>query len=120
MHPIVHHLITLRSDSLCDLALMMREDQVHTTAMNVEVVTQIFPSHSRTLAVPTRETVAPRRGPAHDMLRLRTFPQRKINRVTFLLRTIKLTGRLQHVFDVTTGEDAITMVFVVFLHIEID
>ena len=99
---------------------MMREDQVHTTAMNVEVVAQIFPSHSRTLAVPTGETVAPRRGPAHDMLRLRTFPQRKINRVTFLLRTIKLTGRLQHVFDVTTGEDAITMVFVVFLHIEID
>ena len=38
MHPVVNHLIALRSHSLSNLALMMRENQVHTASVNIEVV----------------------------------------------------------------------------------
>ena len=38
MHPVVNHLIALRSHSLSNLALVMRENQVHTASVNIEVV----------------------------------------------------------------------------------
>ena len=60
MHPVFHHVVALRGHALGYLTLMMREHKVHATAMNVEMLTKIFASHSRALAVPSGETVAPR------------------------------------------------------------
>ena len=74
VHPVVHHLIALGGYSLSDLALVMREDQVHATAMDIEMVAKILASHSRALAMPTGITLAPGTGPAHDMLRCSLFP----------------------------------------------
>ena len=74
VHPIVHHVAALTSHGLCDFTLMMGENQVHSSAMDVEMVAQVLAAHGRTLAMPTGETVAPRTGPTHDMLRLGTLP----------------------------------------------
>ena len=60
VHPVAHHIIALGSCSLSYLTLMMWENQVHASSVNVEVVAQILTSHSRALAVPTWKTVAPR------------------------------------------------------------
>ena len=68
VHPVMNHLVALRSHSLRNLTLMVRENQIHTATMNIEVAAQVLASHSSTLAVPARETIAPRTRPAHDML----------------------------------------------------
>ena len=69
VHPVVNHLVTLRSHSLSDLALMVRENQIHAATVNIKVTAQVLTSHRSTFAVPARETIAPRTRPAHDMLR---------------------------------------------------
>ena len=38
VHPIFHHRFALTRHSLCYLALMMGEDKVHASAMNIEMV----------------------------------------------------------------------------------
>ena len=68
VHPVTNHLVALRSHSLSNLALMVRENQIHATTVNIKVAAQVFASHRSTLAVPARETIAPRTRPAHDML----------------------------------------------------
>ena len=120
VHPVVNHVIALRSDSLCDLTLMVREDQVHATTVNVKVIAQVFLTHSRTFAMPAGEAITPRRGPAHDVFRLGTFPKREIDRIVLLILTVECTGRIQHVVDVPAGEHPIIMILVVFLHIKIN
>ena len=74
VHPIAHHLVALTGYGLCNLALVMRENQVHSAAVNVKVIAQILTSHGRTLTVPTGEPIAPRTGPAHDMFGHGTLP----------------------------------------------
>ena len=39
VHPIVNHLVSLACHGLCYLTFMMREYQVHTTSMYIEMVT---------------------------------------------------------------------------------
>ena len=74
MHPIVHHLVTLTGNSLGNLTFMVWEYKIHATTMNIEMAAEIFPSHSRTLAMPTWEAYTPWAGPTHDVFGLRLFP----------------------------------------------
>ena len=99
---------------------MMREDKVHTSTVDIEVIAQILTSHRCTLAVPTRETIAPRRWPTHDMLWHSTLPKGKVNLITLLANACQLTRVVYHVSDVTPRENAIVVVFIVFLYIEVD
>ena len=69
MHPVVNPLIALRSHSLRNLALVVRENQIHAATVNIKVATQVLSAHCSTLAVPSWETIAPRTRPAHDVLR---------------------------------------------------
>ena len=69
VHPVMNHLVALRSHSLRNLALVVRENQIHAATVNIEVAAQVLASHRSTLAVPARETITPRTRPAHDMLR---------------------------------------------------
>ena len=74
MHPIVHHLVTLTGNSLGNLTFMVWKYKIHATTMNIEMTAEIFPSHSRTLAMPTWEAYTPWAGPTHDVFGLRLFP----------------------------------------------
>ena len=69
VHPVMNHLVALRSHSLRNLALVVRENQIHTATVNIKVAAQILSAHCSTLAVPSWETITPRTRPAHDMLR---------------------------------------------------
>ena len=71
---------------------MVGEHQIHATSVDIKLLTQILTSHSRTLTVPTRESVAPRRGPAHDMLRLSLLPQGEVGLILLLSDTSQFTA----------------------------
>ena len=59
VHPVFDGWMTHRGLSLSNLTLMVGEDEVHATSVNVELLAQILSTHRRALAVPTWETVAP-------------------------------------------------------------
>ena len=59
VYPVVHHLAALRCHSLCYLALMVGEDEVHAATVDVEVLSQILLAHGGALAVPAWEALAP-------------------------------------------------------------
>jgi len=99
---------------------MMRENQVHSSAVNVEVLTQIFASHSGTFGMPAGETVAPRRGPAHDMFRLRLFPEGEIGGITLFTLSVKVAGGVQYIIQIASGKFSVVMILVIFGYIEID
>src|SRR5947208_12878882 len=64
------------------LVLMVREDVVDSTSVNVELRAEVLGTHRRTFDVPPREPATPRALP-HQLgpARLRRLPQREIARV---------------------------------------
>ncbi len=98
----------------------MWEHQIHAPTVDVEVVAQVFAAHRRTLAMPSREAVAPRTGPPHDVLGLCLFPQREVGLIALFAHAGQLTTVVHDVFEVSSGQDAVFVGLVVFLHIEVD
>ena len=92
VHPVVNHVIALWSYRLCDFTFVVRENQVHSSSVNIEVFTQVFASHSSTFGVPSGETVAPWRRPAHDMFRLCLFPKGEVGGIAFFALSVEVTG----------------------------
>jgi hypothetical protein len=99
---------------------MMREEQIHTATMNIEMISQILCAHCGTLNVPTGETVAPGRAPPHDMLRRCFFPKRKIGRITFFVLPIQRTRIGNHLFQHSAGKFTISKIGIIFRHIKIN
>ena len=97
----------------------MREDEVHSSAVYVEMLAQILAAHSRTLAVPAGESVAPGARPAHDMLRLGLLPQCEVGLVALLSHSVKLSAGVLHVVKVAARQYSVLMVFVVFRRVEV-
>ena len=86
----MHHVVALACHRLGNLALMVWEYEVHTSSVDVEVVAEVFASHGRAFAVPSRESIAPRTRPTHDMLRLCFFPEREVRLVVLLIHSRKV------------------------------
>ena len=80
----------------------MRENQIHAATVNIEVAAQVLTSHRSTLAVPARETIAPRTRPAHDMLRRSLLPESKVCLVLLLADTSQLAALVDYVLQVTS------------------
>ena len=116
----MNHIISLGSHGLCDLAFMVREDQVHATPVDVEMLPEVFLAHSGTFAVPTGEAVAPRRRPTHDMLRLGRISKGR-SRWRYASRPARPThGSYSTYPRYCDREDAVFMIFIIFLYVEID
>ena len=47
---------------------MVREKQVHSPAVDIELLAQVLGAHGRTFQVPARVAFAPGGRPAHDVL----------------------------------------------------
>ena len=60
MHPVSCKNLTIAALTLCDLILMMREDQILTACMDIDLFSKIFLRHNRALNMPARTSVAPR------------------------------------------------------------
>ena len=59
MHPVMHALFPEGRTTLRDLRLVMREDEIQTTAVDIELLTEVFRTHGRALHVPARKTFRP-------------------------------------------------------------
>ena len=75
--------LVVANSTLGNLTLMVRELQIHTSTVDVKLITQVLGTHGGTLDVPAGETLAPRTLPTHDMLRGSMLPEGKICLVTF-------------------------------------
>ena len=120
VHPVVHHFVSLRCHSLCYLAFVVREYQVHASSVYVEVFAEIFPSHSRTLAVPSWKSVAPFRMPAHDVFGLCFLPQCEVSLVSFLANTVELSRCILNVVEVSSRQYSVSVLLVVGVSVEVD
>ena len=121
VHPVAHHRFSaLRGLGLSDLALVVGEDQVHATTMDVKLFAEILSSHSSALCMPAWEAFAPRAGPAHDVLGLCLLPEGKVQWTTLLILTIESTRIAQHVFDAASTQLTIVKALVILLYVEVD
>ena len=120
VNPILSRVVAERRRRLRDLAFVMRKHQVHTAAVDVEPLAQVFGAHGRTLHVPAGEAVAPGRRPAHDMLRRSLLPEGEIARMALIALPVQLARVRQNIVEVAARKTAVAVFPVVFLHIEID
>ena len=108
------------SDVLGDLALVVREHQVHAAAVDVELAAEVFLAHHGALEVPAREAFAPRGRPAHDVLGFCLFPDGEVEGGLLVALAVERARALEGRFEVAAGEDAVAMELIVFRDVEID
>ena len=70
--------------ALGNFTLIVGKDIVYAAAVYVEGLAEIFGGHGGAFDMPAREALAPRAGPAQNMLRLSFFPQGKVGRMLFV------------------------------------
>ena len=116
----MYHVVALRSYGLCDFAFVVREYEVHAATVDVEVGAEIFTAHRGAFAVPTGETIAPRRRPAHDVFGLGFLPEREVDLVALFAHAVELAAGVAHIVEVAAGEHAVVVFLVVFFHVEIN
>ena len=79
VNPIARQGLAEGAFGLGDFVLMMRKNQIATTAVNVKWLAQIFRAHGRTFDMPARPPGTPRAIPSR-LARLARFPQGEIQR----------------------------------------
>ena len=90
---------------LCDLILMMREDQITAAAVEVKRLTEILYGHRRALDVPARTSLPPWAVPRR-LARLCRLPQSKVHRM--MLRLVDLDARTcLHVVKTASAEASV-------------
>ena len=90
---------------LCDLILMMREDQITAAAVEVKRLTEILHRHRRALDVPARASFPPRAVP-RGLARLCRLPQSEVHRM--MLRLVDLDARTcLHVIKTASAEASV-------------
>src|SRR5205823_4743557 len=89
--------------------LVVREDQVEPAAVDLERRPEVFLRHRRTLDVPPRPTVAPRRLPRGVLALLVPLPEREVAGVTLPRGLLVLLGRVARrlLVAVAAGELAV-------------
>ena len=121
VHPVAHHgFSALRGLGLSDLTLVMGEDQVHTTTVDVKLLAEILSSHGCALCMPAWEAFAPGAGPAHNVLGLCLLPEGKVQWTTLLVLTIERARIAQHIFDAASTQLTIVKALIILLYVEVD
>src|SRR5688572_20993913 len=59
MNPVTNGCLVIANCTLGDLAFMMREQEVHSTSMNIKLCPQVFSGHRRTFNVPSGKSNSP-------------------------------------------------------------
>ena len=120
MHPEARRIVAEGGRGLRDLALVVREHQVHAAAVDVEALAEVLGTHRRALHVPAGEALAPRRGPVHDVLRSGLLPEGEIVGVALVRLPVELARVGHDVLEVAAREASVVVFGIVFLHVEID
>ncbi|MNT36047.1 hypothetical protein D3C72_1721050 [compost metagenome] len=91
VHPIFHRFYAVASFSLSNFTFVVREFQIHSSTVNIELVAEIFGTHCSTFQMPAWETFSPRRWPFHNMFQRRFFPKGKILWIFLFKLSIKVS-----------------------------
>ncbi len=102
--PVIYRLVAHTGTALGNFSFVMRKEQIQSSAVNVEFLAQVFGTHGHTFGVPTRETVAPGRRPAHNVFGLCLFPKSKIEARPFFILSVEFAGIRNQVFHFSAGE----------------
>ena len=84
MRPVPDEGLARRGLGLRDLALVMREEMVLATRVDVEGLAEVRHRHGRALDVPSRIPATPRRLPLLQVAGLRRAPEREVERVALV------------------------------------
>ena len=106
-YPVVDGLVAESRGALGDLALVVREDEIHASTVDVELLAEVLGSHCRALEVPPWESLAPGAWPVHDVLRLRLLPYGEVVRVVLLSLPVELPRVGEGVLEIASGELAV-------------
>src|SRR5271155_564867 len=84
---------------LCDLVLVMREDEVFSAGVEIEALAQFLHRHDRALQVPAGASRT-YRGIPRSLTRLGSFPQREVARAVFVVFVNIDAGPVEHSAEV--------------------
>ena len=108
VNPVAHRvLFPVGTDILGDLTLVVREFQVHATAVDVEGAAKVFGAHHGALEVPSREAHAPRRGPAHEVAFVGLLPQGEVEGVLLLILAVEGAGLVLQLVNAASAEGTV-------------
>src|ERR1700736_4416097 len=97
MQPHAGERLAVRRLRLCDLVLVVRKDEVDSTAVDVERVAEVVLAHRRALDVPAGPAATERRVPRGAQLLvagLRFLPEREVADVFLLIFVLSNAGGL--------------------------
>ena len=117
--PVVDTLCVAAGHILGDLALVVREHQIHSAAVDVELVAEVFLAHHGAFQMPSRESLAPRTRPVHDVFRLGLLPKGEIVRSLLVALSVKCACSFTGVVQSAPGKDSVVVILVVFLHVKV-
>ena len=120
VHPIVYSRVALGGAGLRNLALVVREEQVETSTVDVKLLTQVLLAHGRALKVPTWESFAPGRWPMHDVFGSCLLPKGEIASLALLALSVEFARGVNQLVDVAARKDAVVELLGILLHVEID
>src|SRR5689334_11013600 len=104
MDPVTGGSVTIANGALRNFTFMMGKQQVHSATVDVELCSQVFCAHCRTLDVPSGKTLSPWARPSHDMLRRYRLPKREIAFVSFFFLAFQRAGGFQQVIYYSAAE----------------
>ena len=105
---------------LGNLALVVRELEVHAAAMDVEGAAQVFGAHDRALEVPAREADAPRRGPAHQVAVVRLLPEGEVQRVLLFVLAVQGARLVLQLVDLAAAQGPVVVGLGKLADVEVD
>ena len=92
-----------RGARLCELVLVVRKTQVVSTAVDLELRTEVLLRHRGALDVPTRSTLSPRRAPREVLTGLLRLPEREVTLIG--LQLARFLG--DHLVELRAREPAV-------------
>ena len=112
MHPVTCKNLVIAALALGNLILMMWENKIFPTCMNVDLFTKIFLRHYRALYMPARTSFAPWRFPVRFAFFF-WFPKHKIQGIFFLIftRYLKCTETRLEVIQILMGQLSVLFKF---------
>src|SRR5690606_13948710 len=102
--PVSDRSCLVANGTLRNFAFMVRELQVHSTSVNVELGAEIFCSHRRAFDVPAGEANTPWTLPSHDVFRSGRFPKSKIGLIAFFFLSLQFSGGFEKFIHNTTTQ----------------
>ena len=102
VHPVVDRAFaTGGADVLGDFTFVVGKLQVHSTAVDVKLLTEVFGAHHRTLEMPSRKALSPRRRPLHQVTGVCGFPKGKVKRIPLFALAVKVSSVVHQLVDLS-------------------